>query len=1017
MKIPFIALLLSLLFFHNGQGQAPADPGCYQIKKSHSGFPDLLYTTELGEKACELVAAIMPPQGQPDFQVFGYDFYPLLQFTDEGQGYKYLYNQVLAAHLATDPYFLLIAKEHWQNGGMRYRTYLKLPDFAPFDQYSAIERQALTNLVQQEIDKANTKLGDLLAKNGDKEMAGINALLEVLSGNQPLPNAFDLAGFVEINVDAGMLFNRTGQSSEDNASGFGKFHDYVGMEMADANSGFFSVKDEFVAVADALQNQLFLNGLDWRFIFTDNFVSETALKSGGEQFENDQNSKMVFWLHFFSSNSQDPNAVTKVYVKTKTNVTLEEAETVIDSYHELNLSRWYSGQAPAARHEPEYEGRSGACPSNCSASWNWGKTCLLPCVSSFGQGIGCGLLDGLLASIQSVYDSVKGIATAGTGFFVKAGSYFAELFELSFREACTKVAMDAYSAAEGFKKKVGEMIDSAIAAYEVIKKIINEMLPNWRDVVNGIAEGVSNWMNGLLQGDPAVGYDVGKLAFDVISGALSGGSTVGKKYLVKLVDFLGDLRVGPATKVKELLLKAQNSGKVDQLITRCKLLGTGCFVAGTPVWVAAAPQPGPENIVQSVVTVPIEEVQLLDYVLAHKYVNRENDFATASIENELYLGDGDKDPYTSEQQRQRDQYELDDENWNEVVFEEVYGTSVAKLALHNDWIARQSYELGAIVNMNMPEQGISGPFQVTTIRHILPQKKPVDEDPDDDYEYRPVTGLFSHRSSEVLKLQFDSGEELGVTSSHPIYSSTFGGWRSAGNLAIGESIVTKSSIVRILSRRVDYKEHQVYNLEVKNFHTFLVGASGIVVHNTGNCFSKLLDLFFNRVFGRWTRKRLAGKQWVDYIEESGIPSTDEINQLEALGARLQKRMIGLDKSPKNGRGFPGIDALIDGGNPLSLKEAQSASTGGSLLREMVEKANNLNDGLVTDHQDWQDALKNKIDGMLTARSSTKEWLKGRWQAALNDSNLKTDIIENLYIEAKDGWMKWDNKTKIWTDWN
>lgn len=37
------------------------------------------------------------------------------------------------------------------------------------------------------------------------------------------------------------------------------------------------------------------------------------------------------------------------------------------------------------------------------------------------------------------------------------------------------------------------------------------------------------------------------------------------------------------------------------------------------------------------------------------------------------------------------------------------------------------------------------------------------------------------------------------------------------------------------------------------------------------------------------------------------------------------------------------------------------------------------------------------------------------QATLSDSSVKTEIIENLYIEAKDGWMVWDSKTGLWTD--
>jgi hypothetical protein len=206
----------------------------------------------------------------------------------------------------------------------------------------------------------------------------------------------------------------------------------------------------------------------------------------------------------------------------------------------------------------------------------------------------------------------------------------------------------------------------------------------------------------------------------------------------------------------------------------------------------------------------------------------------------------------------------------------------------------------------------------------------------------------------------------------------------------------------------------VWNLEVRELHNFLVGRSGVLVHNTANCFKELLDLFFKTKIGKWTRKKVSGKKWVEYIDESGIPSTSEIDQLEALGGKLKKRMIGLEKSPNNGRDFPGIDGLIDGGNALSLKTATLGKEA-RRLREMVNKANKLNDGNIDGHSDWKNALKNGIDGMLTANKSDKNYIRGRWEAALSDPAIRSNIVNNLYVEAKDGWLKWSRKTGEWTE--
>ena len=54
--------------------------------------------------------------------------------------------------------------------------------------------------------------------------------------------------------------------------------------------------------------------------------------------------------------------------------------------------------------------------------------------------------------------------------------------------------------------------------------------------------------------------------------------------------------------------------------------------------------------------VPIQDVQLFDYAVAHKIVNSSYSL-TASNDDTFIIG---KDPYTSDQQRSRDQYEIND---------------------------------------------------------------------------------------------------------------------------------------------------------------------------------------------------------------------------------------------------------------------------------------------------------------------------------------------------------------------
>jgi hypothetical protein len=146
--------------------------------------------------------------------------------------------------------------------------------------------------------------------------------------------------------------------------------------------------------------------------------------------------------------------------------------------------------------------------------------------------------------------------------------------------------------------------------------------------------------------------------------------------------------------------------------------------------------------------------------------------------------------------------------------------------------------------MHLPEQGISGPFRITSIKHLLPQKRPAEENEAADFAFQPVTGIFAHRSDDVWRLAFDSGDTLGVTYNHPIYSTTAGDWRLAGELEIGEEVLTYTGAATLCRKAPLPGAHTVYNLEVKDYHNFLVTGAGVVVHNTPNCIGesrKLLD--------------------------------------------------------------------------------------------------------------------------------------------------------------------------------
>ncbi len=372
--------------------------------------------------------------------------------------------------------------------------------------------------------------------------------------------------------------------------------------------------------------------------------------------------------------------------------------------------------------------------------------------------------------------------------------------------------------------------------YNLVTSLTKDKIKALLDEINC---SIIQWLEEVTSGSKEGGYTVGKLIFDVVLTVLTAGGASAKYGLM----FYEAMQAGKFGSIGTLattyLAKAEKVASAAKQVFRCKILGKGCFVKDTPVLMAS-------NTLRNttaayamaalpIVAVPIQDVQLLDYALAHKTVNAS--YGLTANANDTYILA--KDPYTSDQQRSRDQYTIDDEHIHEVVFEEVNGTSICKLALHDDWIHQHNYIVDVIVNMNLPEQGISGPFRITSIKHIIPQKKPVDEDESDVYpmqsngewEYRPVTGLFIPHSDQVHTITFDNNETLGVTAPHPIFSTTHNDWRLASELVVGEKVLTYHGEATVTSTEKKGGSETVYNLEVKDLHNFLVGDLGIVVHN------------------------------------------------------------------------------------------------------------------------------------------------------------------------------------------
>jgi len=109
------------------------------------------------------------------------------------------------------------------------------------------------------------------------------------------------------------------------------------------------------------------------------------------------------------------------------------------------------------------------------------------------------------------------------------------------------------------------------------------------------------------------------------------------------------------------------------------------------------------------------------------------------------------------------------------------------------------------------------------------------------------------------KDHFSAAHSLGITATHPIYSTTYHDWRLAGELEVGERVLTFKGEATVSSTEKRAGSETVYNLEVKDLHNFLVGDEGVVVHNI--CWKEIDDFFqksltdkrkmINDAYGAW----------------------------------------------------------------------------------------------------------------------------------------------------------------------
>ncbi len=581
-----------------------------------------------------------------------------------------------------------------------------------------------------------------------------------------------------------------------------------------------------ISLSDAFND---LANFNIRLIITSDFSTANEINLAQAAYEAQTNFVSIVWFHVKKMENLGSGEFRgKLFCKARSKMTSNEAR----SYVTVQFENFIAGQSGGAfgENENELQSREEECASLNAWRTNPCLFNVLPIPKNFKSGIGSGLIDGaldivgLLMSIHSLGTSAESW-TLFTVFVAKSLRFY-----ISFKHP--------YLVEEGYVEPY-----NVADLYRDIEPVLNFVLPlydavtaegKFLEILESIYNQLTYMIGKLISTNFGVGYLIGAIVFEIIAEIASGGSKSAVTFLQLGAKGLGDLvkALADPNLIRNAISKNWDNVSLVDKVSHCEVLSLGCFVKNTPVYIA-------RNKLNSLATgliftispilhtIPIQEVQLFDYVLAHTTVNSSSGL-TAGMEDfqSVY-----SDLYVSQDQRTRDQYEINDKDWYEVSFDQILGSSECKLALHKDWIKRNNYLIDNIIYLELPEQRISGPFRITSIKKLMPKEVPVDSDTFDSFEYRPVTGLFVHETTKVLNLGLDNDEKLGVTSSHPLYSLTHNGWRTADELEVGDRIMTKLGSVIILSKERDAKITTVYNLEVKDLHNYLVGSDHVVAHN------------------------------------------------------------------------------------------------------------------------------------------------------------------------------------------
>jgi len=826
-------LILITLVFNNLNSQNNSN--CLEVLESNSGI-ESFYSDQLNQLACDLKNLVdeevtlvrSSTSSTSDFKVFGCDFYPILAFTEETQGQKYeeLFDQAITQLDGDhDSYFIITTEVYKTGGSVNSRIHFKLPDIAPFNEITIYEKSAINRIVKEVIDSVAISNNYDLTTNSKNKEAGVLSFINIL--NQMVDGTFAIDEDFAMESNGFDIFSLgTNQLTilppTDTCAMPTRNLEYAAqvLDYSCTNYNNISLVDNASTALSSHPNTLVILTSSRM----DDYQNRDNEADAFVRNPQNDNTKHALRIHL----KFDGNILKKIYFKAKSFNTVEEDKIETDTDFEQHMEA-YRDFTPEEPQSGPYA--CGTSDSNCSPGISyeeikkWRAYCCLkddvgglnarfssifqnfPPIEVGGKGVldyqagvALGVMDGLLETIFFLYDTGKGLekARSHTIFTV---DWFTETYQLARKKG---------SLVNAVSTKIGEDYKYWKDLYDTAKSLwINRY-----EIIDVIGNTIKAFLQNLdpRSGLLTSGYSSGKILFEVILGVLSGGGKTYASIAKTSGEFLSMVsRIGknPQGLLQDIGRMATTSTDRITLALCQRGIIRNCFLPSTPVYLDEQER------------TLISEIKVGQLVLANTEVNATQNL-WAGKENVLPL-------LLSEVSV--NQKGIASSHYK-IVLEDLTGLgSKATLIRTASWMKREQIKVGEEIYVNLEQKNLQRYMKVTKIEKFFLESSKDNRNVNDFYELYPVTGIFVNHAKNVWQLAFENGDTLGVTAEHPIYSLTNQGWALAGDIMLGEEVMTHKGSAILESKERVLGEHKVYNLEVEGVHNFLVGEEGLVVHN------------------------------------------------------------------------------------------------------------------------------------------------------------------------------------------